>query len=317
MTEFRSNSPILTSNDPMGNPPQMGAVVPGTQSPLRISGSEVNSSISPPTVPGFDEDVLRLFKTYRIGAQNIEVMSEIDISKIVDVFESDPVKNICLKSNLSLIRKKTLPIPQVPGVSTPDSVSVESRKSVFGSVIFPEGSGKSRDTNKWPLVLGRRYQGVSDSVPVSSFCNLLISYGIKESANSVEFYRFVMSNLESDVVSQLVSHLITKGCIEDSTAAIRLSHLYEYLKTSFSITDNPVLIQSKLEKMKQDSRSVAEFSKDFNIHLSELKMAQGSHPLTESYMISAFKSCLHEKYRLFADENIIYLQILQPIAPEV
>jgi hypothetical protein len=126
-----------------------------------------------------------------------------------------------------------------------------------------------------------------------------------------------MSNLESDVVSQLVSHLITKGCIEDSTAAIRLSHLYEYLKTSFSITDNPVLIQSKLEKMKQDSRSVAEFSKDFNIHLSELKMAQGSHPLTESYMISAFKSCLHEKYRLFADENIIYLQILQPIAPEV
>jgi hypothetical protein len=32
-------------------------------------------------------------------------------------------------------------------------------------------------------------------------------------------------------------------------------------------------------------------------------MSQAETPLTESYMLSAFKGCLQEKYRLFADEQ--------------
>ncbi len=78
---------------------------------------------------------------------------------------------------------------------------------------------------------------------------------------------------------------------------------YDYLKTAFAITDNPVLIQSKLEKLRQDSKSIAGFTKEFYIKLNELRMSQTDTPLTESYMLSAFKGCLHERYRLFADEQ--------------
>ena len=69
---------------------------------------------------------------------------------------------------------------------------------------------------------------LSDSVHVSSFSKLLISYGITESANSVELFRFDLGNVESDIVSHLVTHLISKGCMEDSCAPIRLSQLYEF-----------------------------------------------------------------------------------------
>jgi hypothetical protein len=79
--------------------------------------------------------------------------------------------------------------------------------------------------------------------------------------------------------------------------------LFEFLKTRFALTDNSSLLQSRLEKLKQDGKPVAEFSEIFNQKLEELKMSQASNPLTETYVLSAFKNSLDEAYRIFADNQ--------------
>ncbi len=219
-------------------------------------------------------------------------------------FEKDETSQLVLLNRLLKIKRG----PQVPQAlnSTPvihDSSSEQSKSSNFGNVLFPQVSNKSRDVNKWPLVLGRTFRGTSDDTSVSKFCTLLISYGIKESASAVEFFRYILYNLSPEINVEVVNFLISKGCIEDQCASHRLSVLYNYLKSKYAITDNPSILYSKLECMKQESRSVADFAADFRIKVEELRVSQASVPLAESHILSVFKRSLHEAYRRCADEH--------------
>ncbi len=103
---------------------------------------------------------------------------------------------------------------------------------------------------------------------------------------------------------QVVNFIISNGLIDDSSALIRLTFLHDYLKTTFSLTETPSILKSRLERLHQESDSVAEFSQKFSKHLEELRMSQIGIQMSESYVISTFKSCLNEKYRLFADERV-------------
>ncbi len=98
--------------------------------------------------------------------------------------------------------------------------------------VAPECT-RCRDVSKWPLVLVRTFLGESDKCPVSKFCTLLISYGIKESASPMEFFLYVLYNLSSELNMELVNYLLSKKVIEDQHDSIRLSLVYEYLKVAF------------------------------------------------------------------------------------
>jgi hypothetical protein len=210
----------------------------------------------------------------KISTEALVFMTDSDIKRICEGVEPDLIKSLSLKLNLQVTRKaflyhqnQTSLIQPVPVVDTLSTRTNDSKSSLFDTVSFPERSEKSRDTNKWPLVLGRRYKCVSDPVPVSSFINLLVSFGIKESVSSSEFFRYVTSNLEIDFNVQVVNFLISKGCIDDSASSERLTRLHDSLKSSFSITDTPSILRSRLEKLHQESESIAEFSQKFNKHL--------------------------------------------------
>jgi hypothetical protein len=132
--------------------------------------------------------------------------------------------------------------------------------------MFEDSNGsvsKNRDINKWPLVLNRRFDGTADSCSISKFCTLLISYGVKQHANSVEFFPFVIYNWSSDVTVEVVNHPIKENCMEDEYSSKRLSILYDFLKTKYAITDNPLMLFSKLESNTQGHRGISEYGGEF------------------------------------------------------
>ena len=303
---------VVSSSEPPNPsppPPQLGASVPGAET-------------RPDPVP-VPPDVARLLDRMAFSPDDVLNIDRSDMAKICDLFEQDPLAKISLKVHLisfykaiqhlkQLESRTTAVIETAPPVATPvisnprpeQPPSVSSDRSVFGSVVFPPRPENSRDTNRWQPVLGRLYKGSSDPVPISSLCQKLISVGIRESLSNVEFYRFVLANFDIDIHVEIVNYLEKQNCVEDTNAAARLSHLYNFLKSRFQITDSPVILQSRLEKLKQGNRAVSEFADDFSRKLEDLRMAQSEHPLTNSYILCTFKSCLLDKYRKFADELV-------------
>jgi hypothetical protein len=106
--------------------------------------------------------------------------------------------------------------------------------------------------------------------------SLLISYGVKEHANSVEFFRFVIYNLSSDVTVEVVNHLIKANCMGDEYSSKRLSILYDFLKTKYAITDNPFMLFSKLESNIRGNRVISEYGSEFHKQVEELRISQGA-----------------------------------------
>ena len=333
-----SNDPI-PSEPPRIPPisPQILGAVPGRNSDQFLEGGDlrdrapsfVNSSsfigprnrLSSNNLPDemVSEDVSLLLKKLNISKENVLYMERSDIVTLADIYEKDPAKNIVLRTNFMALRDKLL-VPTLPRERPEEQnksvASVDTaRFSTFGSAFFPDADNvaRPRETPKWPLVLGRTYRGFSDSVPVSSFCSKLISVGIRESLSNVEFYRMVMENLDIDLNVEAINYLIKHGVVDDSKAAQRLSCLYDFLKARFALTDNTSVLQSKLERLSQGTSSVAEYSELFMKHLEELKMAQGSSAISESYKLSTFKRGLHEKYRIFADDQQYNIKTLSDL----
>ena len=255
----------------------------------------------------------KLFDATGMSFSTITSLEKEDLIKVAELSEPNPLAQILLRGNLLSIKSQLSPTSNsIPAEVNNDPVETEansqsqvttSTDSTFGSVVFPSKTDKVRDTNRWPLVLGRRYKGTSDPIPISAFCNQLISIGIREAASNVEFFRFVLGNLETSINVEVVNFLISKGIMEESKAAVRLPALFEFLKSRFALTDNSVILQSRLEKLKQNGRTIAEFSEIFHQRLEELKMSQSGNPLTEAYILSAFKNSLDDSYRLFADDQ--------------
>ena len=290
------------------NPPQLGASDPGRQPPPEPSSS---SSSTPSPTP----DVVSFMDRLRFSVTDLLSLDNSDVLKLVDLLEPDPVGKIVLKTHIFSFCKAMTPSeppsvppspPPIPPVNTtPDvPVSISSETSMFGKVSFPHKNEPLRDTNRWKSVLGRLYQGNSDSVPISSLCQKLISVGVRESLSNIEFYRFVLANFDIDINVEIVNYLEQQNSVEDTNAVSRLSLLYQFLKSRFRITDCPTILQSRLERLHQGNRSVAEFADDFSRKLEDLKMAQNEHPLTESYVLSTFKNCLSTRYRVFADDQV-------------
>ena len=207
---------------------QLGAV------PREGNQPEPSSSSSVPPPP----DNLRQFlEKSKILPEQVAFMDKLDISKLADT-EIDPVANVSLKSSL-LMYQNLLQEPEpskavkpAVGLSQNGSNSASSDVSVFGHVTFQPSEGKPRDTNRWQLVLGRPYRGCCDSVPVSSFCSRLISVGVRENANTVEFFRFVLANLEMSINVEVINHLTAHGVVEDSQAPARLHCLILFVRVS-------------------------------------------------------------------------------------
>ena len=272
---------------------QMGAV-PGRQ--VQNDGqlaSSASSSIS------FPDDVLKFLQNFDFDMENLTLFSDRDLEQVVHSYESDVTKSLILLNRLQKIRKT----PNSTKLAVENGKSSDSKMSNFGSASFPSGSSKCRDVNKWPLVLGRSFLGESDKCSVSKFCTLLISYGVKESATSVEFFRYVLYNLSSELNVEVVNFLMGKNVVDDSHDSLRLSMVYDYLKSRFAITDNPTLLFANLENTKQGNRPIAEFSSEFRTRVEELRIIQSSS-ISEPYILSIYKRSLHEAYRRFADENV-------------
>ena len=231
-------------------PQNLGAVVPGA---ARLEGeptvlrdaapTHANSPSSPLVTP----DVKRLMERLNFSSQDLLNIDRNDLTKICDLFEPDPLEKISLKVHfLSLVQSlkavkqqettnvpasrtivnsiptdQTVRLPPVeqPVIGSPPverPPSVDSEQSLFGSVAFPSRLEKSRDTNRWTPVLGRLYKGSSDSVPISSLCQKLISVGVRESLSNVEFYRFVLANFDIDINTEIINFLEKQNCVEDT-----------------------------------------------------------------------------------------------------
>jgi hypothetical protein len=54
-----------------------------------------------------------------------------------------------------------------------------------------------------------------------------------------------MINLKMNITVQVLNHLVARNCIEDSSAALRLSVFHDYLKSTFLITDTPSILHSR------------------------------------------------------------------------
>jgi hypothetical protein len=265
--------------------PQVGAV-PGEGLDLLATFSDVNNFVS----------------EYQFDMGNLVLFSDSDLKKLVASFEPDETKSIVLFNRLQKLRKNPSAVPP-PSPPPNDATSTSSKPSNFGPALFPSGSSKCRDVNKWPLVLGRNFLGEADPCSVSKFCTLLISYGIKESATCIEFFRYVLFNLSSELNVEVVNYLMSKNAIEDTQDSLRLSLVYGYLKSKFAITDNPNILFANLESTRQGSRQISEFSAEFRARVEELKVVHGGG-LSEAYILSIFKRCLHDSYRRCADENV-------------
>ena len=300
--------PILSSNIS----PQMGA------DPVNPTSSSLTPipelrAVSPPDVPVFNPyemalnsfpDVKNIFGLINFKVENLPFISESDIVQIINNFETDSIRAIVLKSNILSLQTKISSISSSNSNSNGESsFGFAPKLSTFGHASFPSKSTRPRDVTKWSPILGRKYRGICDDLPVSSFCNMLISFGIRESMSSTEFFKFVLNNIESDLTVKIVNHLISRGCIDDSSES-RLSELYAFMKLSYGITDSPCILQSRLEKLRQESMSITEFSQLFSKRLDEVRSVQSENPLTDSYVLSVFKSCLHERYRIFADDQV-------------
>jgi hypothetical protein len=265
-----------------------GAALPRSNSPPRIDGAAVSSNVIqnssiPPAFNDFSNDVRRFMDDFDLKLENILLFSDIEIAKLVSAFEKDETKSIILLNRLNLIRKSSKPAT----VDVKDTVSVSSKSSNFGAVLFPDShpNFKPRDVNKWPLVLGRPFKGTNDSTSISKFLTLLISYGIKESANSIEFFRYVLFNLSPEINVEIVNYLLSKEVMEDTISSARLTHLYSYLQSRYSITDNPNILFARIEQMRQGSRPISDFAADFRIRIDELRTAQGSAPISDAYVL--------------------------------
>jgi hypothetical protein len=268
----------------------LGAV-PGMQQSSNTAVITGSPNVGQPHSPtnndsALPDDVVRFMSSFDLERENILLFSDSQLEKLVNVFERDETKSILLLNRLTKFRQDS----KFPASAIKESVSVASKSSNFGTVLFPDSrNSKPRDVNKWPLVLGRTFRGTSDSVSVSKFLTLLISYGIKESANSIEFFRYVLFNLTPEINVEIVNYLLNKEVMEDSNSSLRLSHVYSYLKSKYSITDNPNILFARIEQMKQGSRPISDFAAEFRTRIDELKTAQGSAPISEAYVLSIFK----------------------------
>ena len=252
-------------------------------------------------------DVVSFMKNFDLEMDNILLFSDAELEKLVKVFEKDDTLSILLLNRLKKLRQS----PKIPISVIKDSNSTTSKISNFGPVLFPDvhQTHKCRDVNKWPLVLSRTFRGSNDSVSISKFLTLLISYGVKESANTIEFFRYVLFNLSPEINVEVVNFLLSKEIMEDSNSSQRLTQLYTYLKNKYSITDNPNILFSRIEQMKQGTRSVSDFAAEFRSRVDELKTAQGSASMSEAYILSMFKRGLHESYRRCADDHVEILTL--------
>ena len=235
----------------------------------------------------------------------IQFLSESDIVQISNDFEENRLKSIMLKSDILAFQKEVLNLDLIPSLNSGNGFSESSKFSTFGNATFPFKNNRSRDVTKWSPILGRKYKGICDDLPVSSFCNMLVSFGIKESLSSTEFFKFVLNNIEADLTVRIVNHLISKDCIDDSCES-RLTELYAYLRTTYGITDTPCLLQSKLEKLRQENLSITEFSQLFSKRLDEVQALNPKIPSARPMFcqdMSRFKSCLHERYRVYAGDQ--------------
>ena len=278
-------------------PPQLGAV-PGEVEP--------DAPSRPSSTESLPEDVTNFLSKLDIPSFNLQFLTDEELSTACQTFENDLLKSLSLKSKLLSIKSSLNTSNCNSGsksLNKNPEVSNNSECGKFGSIYFPKQCDKPRDTNTWPLVLHRTYRGFCDTVPVSAFCARLVSVGIRENASDIEFFRYVLANLDMSINVEAINYLSSIGVVDDLHASIRLPSFYKFLKSKFKITDNPSILQSRLEKLTQNSKSVAEFSKEFLECLENLKMSQSSNPLTESYKMSAFRNCLEEHYRHYADEQ--------------
>ncbi len=151
----------------------------------------------------------KLFDATGMSFSTITSLEKEDLIRVAELSEPNPLAQILLRGNLLSIKSQLSPTSNpIPAEVNNDPVETEansqsqvttSTDSTFGSVVFPPKTDKVRDTNRWPLVIGRRYKGTSDPIPISAFCNQLISIGIREAASNVEFFRFVLGNLETSI----------------------------------------------------------------------------------------------------------------------
>jgi hypothetical protein len=174
------------------NSPQLGAVPGSAALPIaEIPREQVATSTSSSSLPS---DVAKFMDTFDLRMANILLFSDDELRRLVKSFEPDDSAFILLFNRLTVLRQENR-----TSSSSNSNAPVSTKFGNFGQVTFPDIRTGHRDVNKWPHVLGRTFQGISDSISVSKFCTLLVSYGIKESTNCIEFFRFVLYNLTPEV----------------------------------------------------------------------------------------------------------------------